>query len=55
MMHNSIEVPCNKDCPNRRQGCHSICNAYKEFDRQNRIANEEKRRQKDLDYWIPKG
>ena len=27
-----MKVPC-KDCPNRYVGCHSKCEAYKEFNR----------------------
>lgn len=36
-----MNVPC-KDCPDRNAGCHSKCERYAEFDKENKLRREER-------------
>ena len=48
-----IKVPC-KDCKDRQIGCHSKCEKYLEFKKQNDEIKRKQRieKQAEYDYWV---
>lgn len=37
-----VKQPCEKDCPNRKSGCHSTCEKYKKYNEFRRHINQER-------------
>lgn len=48
------KVPC-KDCSERSAECHSICDKYREFQKQNNELKEKRRLQREADVYGNKG
>lgn len=44
-------APC-KDCKERKVGCHSTCEAYKEFQRQNDVTKANRRKESDANGYV---
>lgn len=47
MIQGIIKAPC-KDCPNRVQGCHATCQAYKSFKKKSDEFHEYKIKRNDV-------
>lgn len=45
-----IKVPC-KDCSERSAECHSLCDKYREFQKQNEELKEKRRLQRETDVY----
>jgi hypothetical protein len=40
---NNIEVPCKKDCTDRKVGCHSTCDKYLKYREETTAYNNRRR------------
>lgn len=45
-----MKVPCPPKCPNRSMTCHSTCQEYLDFVKENEAARQKKHRENNIDY-----
>ena len=48
--NNGIKVPCVKECPNRKAGCHATCELYKKYVEEKAKVKAEVTKQKVNEY-----